>query len=357
MSAFSAGEDWLAAILGQKNEERVNGPSPLRAIETRVWRLQRPDGTVRSDRVMLCGNGSIAGYKHANEAAWAPHGEGIAFLAADGRITSVAQDISQDDSGAWRIAMVHPFLQYKPAHLLIEQLQGAADVAAPDHSAAGQQNAHGDLIVGSEHFLQAPLQRAVLVANNRDIGAAWFEAVSFGPADLLVQFNQPFYFDRLRGVKCHKLHVFNAKMGRFWGFDDDGAPQKEFHAQDAQSLTFLFANNRPAPLTAYLEGLPADIHRTSFHPVQDMPDFFYPAGKWPSAGYAAVTFLRLVNELRRARGDGEISIKLVGFTGRYPAGGAWNGHDFAFEQAQYEAWEAAGLMERLERDDIGLTHI
>ena len=106
-------------------------PSPAAKFETidpdvgnlmlaRPWRLERPNGDVRSDFVSFNPSGSISGYKHPNEVAWRTIGRTVAFQNAAGETTSRSSKIEREKSGRYVIHMVHASNANQPSHRLCE---------------------------------------------------------------------------------------------------------------------------------------------------------------------------------------------------------------------------------------------
>ena len=76
-------------------------------ILNHAWRLERPNGEVRSSFVTFFPNSSIAGYYHPNEATWGISDGKLQFRSKHGAITAVSQRVIVDTRGEATIEMVH----------------------------------------------------------------------------------------------------------------------------------------------------------------------------------------------------------------------------------------------------------
>ncbi len=338
----------------------------MNSISRHAWVLCRPDGTVRSRRVVLAPDGRVIGYDHPNEAFWTLFGYGIAFLARDGQVTSVSHSSARDTSGSMRIAMMHPHLGGRPAHVLVELPNDVADANEPAavpqpetlappaavRAAAGPASVLPDgppaanparprtefvLPDAAAGLLNPELARVFLIANNPAIGDDWYDA-GLSRADMIVQFNRAVHFERLADQPCHKMHVFAASGRSCWGFTEDGEPEHPYERQQAASLILAVLNWLPEAVRPYWARIEGRARLMEIYPATHIPLFSYPAGRAPSVGFATAGLLRTANWLRRRSGGQPLELVLVGFTGNYPAGQAWAGHDFAYEQECYRTW-------------------
>jgi hypothetical protein len=197
---------------------------------------------------------------------------------------------------------------------------------------------HLQISVRAAHLLTPNLARIFIVANNPAIDSHIFGLLQISQQDLLVQFNKPAHFNVLAPLLCHKLHFHNRNhKGSCWGFQADGRPECDLTAQFYESLTFATTDFIPEPIQVYLDGLGGNVHRLAIS-SQDIALYCYPPSKMPSAGFTAVSFFRSLNWIRQCHGLKPVHLTIVGFTGIYPPGKAWCGHDFAFEQHAYRLW-------------------
>ena len=326
----------------------------LEDITGRAWSLHRPNGDCRSPMVLLEDGGKVVGYEHPNEASWAPHVEGFAFLSREGRITSVSGEIRRSESGAFRIRMVNPDLRDRTAHVLFEigkdSRPQAAQPAASDTAAQARSVAiafaSGPITSRIEvcapdaaaAFLDPRITRVFFIANNKDIAPAVFESWDPGATDIVVQYNRPAHFEALTRYSCHKVHFFSPNTRSCWGFMDDARPELQYDEQPFCSLTFAVAHWIPSSVRPYFEGLQARARHMAIVPDRHIALYCYPAGKSPSAGFMSVAFFRSLNWIRRQQGHKPLELAMIGFTGVYGPGKAWPGHDFAFEQQVYATW-------------------
>jgi hypothetical protein len=329
----------------------------LDEIAARSWSLHRPNGDCRSPLILLQPGGKLVGYEHSNEAAWMPYSGGFAFVSRDGMVTSVTAEIRRNDSGALQIRMVNPGLRDRTAHLLVEVGKAPADshhdaaaaaLARPSVSpalmtpaaAAPPANFNIEICVpdAATAFLEPEISRVFLIANNKDIAVRVFESLNLGANDIVVQYNKALFFATLAGYSCHKLHFFSPHIRSCWGFTDEARPELDYDAQQCCSLTFAVAHWIPSSVRPYFEGLNGRARHMAIVPDRHIALYCYPAGKSPSAGFMAVGFFRSLNWIRRQRGCRPLEISMLGFTGVYAPGKAWQGHDFAFEQKVYDTW-------------------
>lgn len=201
----------------------------------------------------------------------------------------------------------------------------------------------------SASFLQPEQQRVILVANNRLMSEAKLREIAIAPEDILVQFNAPLLFELFREQPCHKVHLFNANSeGAWWGFPKDSIPEHYYSGQAHASCTLLFTRWISEAVKRYLAGKPG-LSGGSFEPQRHLPNFTYPAKKIPTVGFSGVAYFRHVNVLRRLLKLPPLQLVLLGFTGVYPRGGRWPGHDFDYEQQSYALWldlERPDMMEQ-----------
>jgi hypothetical protein len=327
-------------------------------VSQRVWALYRPNGDCRSPSVILEAGGRVIGYNHPNEACWAPHGDGFAFLSRAGKPTSISADMYGSDADGWRIRMVYPDRSDRAAHVLVEVPKNAAAPATPARQSAPSppwvpesstparavDNPEFKITVdigvpeAAERFLDGEIERVFLIANNRDLSPSVIESWNLGDSDVVVQYNRPVHFDMLARRKCHKLHFYYPNERACWGFTDDGQPEEDYHLQAFRSLTFAMANVIPRRVWPYLQSLDGTAHAMAVIPARHVILHQYPAGRLPSCGFISVGFFRFLHWIRRQQARPELELFLAGFTGIYPPGIAWAGHDFTFEQAVYGTW-------------------
>jgi hypothetical protein len=304
-----------------------------------AWSLHRPTGECRSPLVHLRRGGKIDGYSHPNEASWTPSGDGFAFLSQDGQVTSRSESIVRNESGRLEVRMSHSFDPPRPAHLLVEVGKAPALPSAP-FSKPKPGNVALSLSIPDPalRFLGPAISRAFFVANNPDIDASIFKSWDLNERDVVIQYNNPLFFDALAGCAGNKLHFHYPNIQSCWGFSDDGSPDHDYCGQAFSSLTFAVLNGIPAPVEQYFKSCQGKARRMAIHPQTHTTLHRYPSGKLPSCGFASVGFMRYLNWIRLAQGGRPIELTMVGFTGQYGPGRAWCGHDFDFEQRVYGTW-------------------
>ncbi len=95
-----------------------------------VWRLERPNGDVRSSHVTFRTDGSIGGYSHPNEVRWEiTSDERLVLRAADGRVTSASATLTRAEETNWAISLLHAGDPHSVAHRLLEAGPASADQA------------------------------------------------------------------------------------------------------------------------------------------------------------------------------------------------------------------------------------
>ena len=83
---------------------------------------------------------------------------------------------------------------------------------------------------------------------------------------------------------------------------------------------------------------PARATEQVVSPKRHVAAWRYPEQRIPSAGFIVASYLRQVNVARYLLGRPTFPIMTLGFTGQYPKGLGWAGHDFAYEQAALRTW-------------------
>ena len=316
-------------------------------ITQRSWALHRPNGGITATLVLLKGGG-VVGYEHPNEASWIAHEDAVAFVSRDGAVTSISMNITRNDSDMLEIHMSHPAFPSRLAHVLVEVRNPDArptSVAGPEaHPARTARKSTGNYIMNlcipdaALQFLDSRISRVFFVANNNSIDPSAFDSWNLAKDDVIVQYNLPAFFNLLRGVRCHKLHVMYPNGKTCWGFTDEAQPELDYMNQELSSLTFGTAHWVPPLIKQYFESLGNHIHYMALVPKMHIGLYSYPIDKVPSAGFISVGFFRLLNWIRIFQDTPALELTMIGFTGYYASGNAWPGHDFSFEQKAYDTW-------------------
>jgi hypothetical protein len=201
-------------------------------------------------------------------------------------------------------------------------------------------------------FLTSDRERVIFIANNPEIDEADIVALDIQPDDTLIQFNKAPFFEICREAHCHKIHVFNYGAGKWWGFSSEAEPNHDYMSQKSQSITLLFRNYFSPEIKSFLKAR----RETTIGGVLNLkhiPQNIYPEGKAPSIGFVTVLYFRYINNLRFLEGLRPLKLVLLGFSGKYPSGKSWSGHDFKFEQKNYDTWLD---LSRLDHDHILPSH-
>ncbi len=188
-------------------------------------------------------------------------------------------------------------------------------------------------------YLAPRLGRHFLIANDPRLDANVFDALAPEPRDAIVQFNGAALFERAAAVACRKLHVFQGNgVGLNSGFDAEGRPQHDWRAQQATEIILIYTFWKCG---AIARGWPVDtasMVEQVISPKRHLAAWRYPEHGVPSAGFIIAAYLRQVNVARHLLGLPVFPIVTVGFTGVYPEGLGWAGHDFDYEQAALRTW-------------------
>lgn len=189
-----------------------------------------------------------------------------------------------------------------------------------------------------DDWFEAGRRRVVMIANDERLSPDVAARLELGPSDVLVQFNKLMHHDRFARLACHKVLVFQKNAhDSHWGFSTDGVPLVPFLDQSFATLTLAFTKTFAPAVVPFVEGLPAGVVALRFNPAT-IPLFAVPEGKVASVGYNAASVFHHLNLVRMLDGLEPWPILTVGFTGAYAKPKQFQGHDFAFEQANLSVW-------------------
>jgi hypothetical protein len=188
-------------------------------------------------------------------------------------------------------------------------------------------------------YMVPRLGRHFLIANDPRLDPGVLDALAPESHDAIVQFNGAALFDRAAGFACRKLHVFQGNgVGLNFGFDAEGRPLRDWRAQQATEIILVYTFWKCG---AIARGWPVEDTSIVEHvvsPTRHLAAWRYPDHFMPSAGFIIAAYLRQVNVARYLLGLPVFPIVTVGFTGVYPQGLGWAGHDFDYEQAALRTW-------------------
>lgn len=198
-------------------------------------------------------------------------------------------------------------------------------------------------------FLDPRIERVFFIANNSDISNGAFEGWNLCERDVIVQYNNPIFFDALARYHCHKVQLNTPNhFDSCWGFTANGIPERDFLAQEYCSFTFAVVGSVPGAIRPYFESFQGNAQHMTISNANvplyatinkaNMPQFSYPQGKLPSGGFSSINFFRFLNWIRTRQRCPRLELSTIGFTGIYNSGKPWLGHDFAFEQKIYAVW-------------------
>jgi hypothetical protein len=177
-------------------------------------------------------------------------------------------------------------------------------------------------------------RHAFLVANN--VNLLRRSRLNINQNDTLIQFNKSLLFDEYKVIRCHKIHVFNVnELGSYWGFSTGGTPSRAYDQQNYESLTFVFVDELRDCISDFVKHVSTQSKCIILPPEATFRNFNYPLGKHPSVGFTTALLMLELGRYRKKRGGSLIQQSLLGFTGKYPAGHGYEGHDFEFEQMTY----------------------
>lgn len=328
----------------------VSNSLSLDEIVRCTWSLHRPNGDCRSPQLRFQEDGKLFGYHHPNEASWVPYGDGFAFLSVDGRMTSVSGGIRRNADGRFEICMNRFVSRDQTAHFLVQAgdlpgkpsngVEEKAGPANPPPRKKERPNLSLDFPIPEPalRYLLPEVSRVFFIANNREIDRSIFDRWGLCEADIVVQYNKAFFLEALAQYSCHKVHFHYPNRKTCWGFTEDGAPERPYESQKFSSLTFAVVDGMPPPVARYFRGISALAQCMAIKPHIHQAAFSYPDGRVPSCGFVSISFFRFLAWIRRTLSRPSLELNLVGFTGRYSPGKAWDGHDFAFEQRVYDTW-------------------